>query len=57
MRFLSLSRSGDAHVRPDHHIVVNIELAKVIKSVVLIDENFAPDTDIASVGGVEWGNQ
>jgi hypothetical protein len=41
-----MARRDDAHVRPDHHIVGNIEAAKVIESAILIDENIAPDTDI-----------
>ena len=41
-------------VTPDHHIVGNIEPAKVIKGAVLIDENIAPDTDIGPAGCVEW---
>src|ERR1700722_301743 len=36
-RFDGMAGRDDAHVRPDHYIVGNIEPAKVIKSVVLID--------------------
>ena len=40
----------DADVRPDHHIVRDIEVAQVIKSTVLVDEDVTPDTDFVAVG-------
>jgi hypothetical protein len=52
-----MARRDDAHVRPDHHIVGNVETAKIIKSAVLIYENIAPDTDVDPTGCVEWWDQ
>ena len=49
-RFDGMARRDDAHVRPDHHIVGNVEPAKIIKSAVLIYENIAPDTDVDPTG-------
>src|SRR5260370_19032729 len=51
-RFDGMARRDDAHVRPDHHIVGNVEPAKIIKSAVLIYENIAPDTDVDPTGCV-----
>src|SRR6185312_13449223 len=52
-RFNGMARRDDAHVRSDHHIVGNVESAKVIEGAVLIYEDVAPDTDIEAAGGVE----
>jgi hypothetical protein len=40
-----MARRDDAHVRPDHHIVCDVETAKVIECAVLIDEDIAPDAE------------
>jgi hypothetical protein len=40
-----MARRDDAHVRPDHHIVRDVEPAKVIESAVLIYEDIMPDAD------------
>src|ERR1700694_3315106 len=56
-RFNGMASRDDAHVRPDHHIVGNVEPAKIIKSAVLIYENIAPATDVAPAGCVEWWDQ
>src|SRR5579859_2896399 len=52
-RFNGMARRDDADVRPDHHIVGNVESAKVVESAILIDEDIAPDTDIDPAGCVE----
>jgi hypothetical protein len=41
-RFKGMARRDDAHVRPDHHIVRDVEAAKVIESAVLIYEDIMP---------------
>ena len=41
--FKRMARRDDAHVRPDHHIVCDVEAAKVIESAVLIYEDIMPD--------------
>src|ERR1700676_3879719 len=56
-RFDGMAGRDDAHVRPDHHILGNVEPAKIIKSAVLIYENIAPDTDVAPAGCVDWWDQ
>ena len=48
--FEGMAGRDDADVRPDHHIVRDIEVAQVIKSTVLIDEDVTPDTDFVAVG-------
>jgi hypothetical protein len=44
-RFKGVARRDDAHVRPDHHIVGDVEAAQVIESAVLIYEDILPDAD------------
>ena len=44
----------DADVRPNHHIVCDVEAAKVIKSTVLIDEDMTPDADLVPAGRIKW---
>lgn len=50
-----MARCDDAHVRPDHHIVCDVEAAKVIESAVLIDEDITPDADFVATGGIKRG--
>jgi hypothetical protein len=52
-RFKGMARRDDAHVRPDHDIVRDVEPIKVIESAVLIDENITPDTDFVPTGCIE----
>jgi hypothetical protein len=52
-RFNGMAGRDDAHVRPDHHIVGNVEPAKVRESAVPIYEDITPDTDINLAGCVE----
>jgi hypothetical protein len=52
-----MDRRDDAHVRPDHHIVGNVEAAQIIKSAVQIYENIAPDADVGPTCRVEWRDQ
>ena len=52
-----MARRDDAHIRPDHHIVANVESAKVIESAVLIYEDIAPDADFVSTGSKKWRDQ
>jgi hypothetical protein len=40
---LGMARRDDAHVRSDHHIVLDVEAAKVVEGAILIDEDIAPD--------------
>ncbi len=47
-RFKGMAGRDDAHVRPDHHIVRNVEAAKVIESAVLIYEDIVPDANFIS---------
>jgi hypothetical protein len=49
-RFKGMARRDDAHVRPDHHIVRDVEAAKVIESAVLIYEDMMPDADFVPTG-------
>jgi len=51
--FNGVSRHDEAHVRTDHHIVGDVESAKVIESAVLIYEDVASHADIDSAGCVE----
>jgi hypothetical protein len=46
--FKGMARRDDAHVRPDHHIVFDVEAAKVIESAVLIYEDIMPDADFGN---------
>jgi hypothetical protein len=41
-----MARRDDTHVRPDHHIVGNVEPAKVVERAILIYEDIAPESDI-----------
>ena len=41
-----MARRDDAQVRPDHHIVRDVEAAKVVESAVLIYEDIVPDADL-----------
>jgi len=50
-----VARGDDVHVRPDHHVVADVEAAKVIESAVLIDEDIAPNTGVGSAGCVDGG--
>jgi hypothetical protein len=52
-----MARCDDAHVRPDHHIVRDIETAEVIEGAVLIDEDIASDTDFGPTRGIKWRDQ
>ena len=52
-----MTRRDQAHVRPDHHIVRDVEAAEVIERAVLIDEDIAPDADFVPAGGIERRDQ
>jgi hypothetical protein len=52
-RFKGMARRDDAHVRPDHHIVCDVEAAKVIESAVLIYEDIMPDADFGPAGSIK----
>src|SRR6201999_1142468 len=56
-RLKGVARRDDAHVRPNHHIVRDIEAAKVVESAVLIYEDITPDADFVSSGRVKRRNQ
>jgi hypothetical protein len=52
--FKWMGRRDDAHVRPDHHIVCDVEAAKVMESAVLIYEDIImPDADFVPTGRPE----
>jgi hypothetical protein len=57
----ALAPHSTAHVsysvRPDHHIVGNVEPIKVIERAVLVDEDFAPDIGVDATGRKERRNQ
>lgn len=42
-----------AHLRPDHHIVRDIEAAKVIKSAVLNHKDITIDPDFVAARGIK----
>ena len=42
---------------PDHHIVPDVEAAKIIESAVLIYEDIMPDPDFIPAGSIEWRDQ
>src|ERR1700677_918543 len=52
-----VDRRNDTHVRPDHHVIANADLGKVIQSAVLIDEDAMPDADRETIGRVERRNE
>ena len=52
-----MARRDDAHVRTDHHIVCDVEPAKVIEGAVLIDEDIMPDADLVPTGSVKRRDQ
>jgi len=45
------------YVRPDHHIVCNVEAAKVIESAVLILRRHYADADFGPIGSIKWRDQ
>ena len=45
------------HVRPDHHIVSDVEAAKVIESAVLIDKDILPNANFVSASRIKRRNQ
>ena len=49
-----MARRNEADVRPDHHVVCDVEAAKVIESAVLIDEDMTPDADLVATGSIKW---
>jgi hypothetical protein len=53
-RFEGMTRCDDADIRRDHHIVRNVEAAKVVKSTVLINEDVTPDADLVPAGRIRW---
>src|SRR5580698_10445709 len=55
--FNGVSRRDDAHVRTDHHIVCDVEPAKVIEGAVLIDEDVMTDADLVATGSVKRRDQ
>ena len=48
-----MARGDDTDVRPNHHIVRDVEAAKVIESTVLIDQDLTPDTDLVPTGSIK----
>ncbi len=56
-RFKGMAGRDDAYVWPDHHIVRDVEAAKVIKSAVLIYEDITSDADFVPAGSIEWRDQ
>jgi hypothetical protein len=52
--FKGMARGDDADIRPNHHIVRDVEAAKVIESTVLIDEDLTPDADLVPAGSIKW---
>jgi hypothetical protein len=56
-RFEGMTRRDDAHVRPNHHIVRDVQPAKVIESTVLIYEDIMSDADFVPTGSIEWRDQ
>ena len=52
--FKGMARRDDADVRPDHHIVCDVEAAKVIKGAVLIDKDMTSDADLVPAGSIKW---
>jgi pimeloyl-ACP methyl ester carboxylesterase len=56
-RFKRMASRDDAHVRPDHHIVCDVEAAKVIESAVLIYEDIMPHPDFVPTGSIKWRDQ
>ena len=56
-RFKGVACRDNADVRPDHHIVCDVEAAKVIESAILIDEDIMPDADFVPAGSIKWWNQ
>jgi hypothetical protein len=47
-----MARRDDAHARPDHHIVRDVEAAKVIESAVQIYEDIMPDANFVPTGSI-----
>ena len=56
-RFKRMARRDQAHIRPDHHIVCDVEPAEVVERAVLIDEDITPDADFVAAGGIERRDQ
>src|SRR5271154_1187503 len=52
--FKGMAGGDDTDVWPDHHIVQDVEAAKVVESTVLIDEDLTPDADLVAAGGIKW---
>lgn len=52
-----MARGDDVYVGPDHHVVGDVQAAKVIEGAVLVDEDIAPDTGVGSAGCVERRHQ
>ena len=51
-----MARRDDGRVRPDHHIVCDVEAAKVIESAVLVYEDIMPKHFVPA-GSKKWRNQ
>lgn len=52
-----MARREDAHVRPDHNVVSDVQSAKVIKCAVLVYENISTDADFGPAGSIKWWDQ
>lgn len=50
-----MTRRDDAYVSSNHHIVRDV--AKVIESAVLIDEDIMPHAHFVAAGSIEWWDQ
>jgi hypothetical protein len=55
--FDRMARGDQADVRPDHHVVADVEPAQVVEGAVLVDEDVAPDPDVGPRSGVERRDQ
>jgi hypothetical protein len=56
-RFDRMARRDQAYVRSYHHIIGDIDAAKVIHSAVLVDEHPAPNSSILTPGRIERWNE
>lgn len=52
-----MTRRDNAHVRPDHHIISNVDPPKVVHGTILVDKYIPPNANILAAGRIEWWNQ
>lgn len=52
-----MARCHDTHVRPDHHIIGNVDPARIVHGAILLYEYIAPDADILAAGTVKRRDQ